>query len=92
VGTYLHETTSHITSFSSFDSSINQTFTTRDSVEKEFGGTETSKETVSDETFGRRTLGYQGYARKSISPPYPLVHLMTYSALKSEVRTDLGNR
>jgi hypothetical protein len=59
MATYLHETTGHITSFSSLDSSINQTFTTRDSVEKEFGRTETSKETVSDETLGRRAFGYR---------------------------------
>lgn len=52
----LHETTSHVTSLGSLDCSVDQTFTTRDSVEQELGGSKTGEETVTDETLRRRVL------------------------------------
>lgn len=53
----LHQTSLHITSFGRLDSSIDQTFTTRNSVEKKFGRSQTRKETVADETLCRWALG-----------------------------------
>ena len=46
----LHQSTSHITRLGSLDSSIDQTFSTRDSVEQEFRWCKTRVERVSDET------------------------------------------
>lgn len=48
----LHQPTSHVTRFGSLDGSIDQTFSTRDSVKQEFGRGQSGKETVPNETFG----------------------------------------
>jgi len=57
VQTHLHETTSHITSFSSLDGGIDKSFSTRDGVEEELGSSETRVERVGNETFGERVDG-----------------------------------
>jgi hypothetical protein len=50
VPTDLHQTSSHVSSFGCLDGGVDQSFTTRDSVEQELIGGETAEETVSHET------------------------------------------
>lgn len=82
----LHQSTSHITGFGSLDCSVDQTFSTRHGVEKEFGRSEAGEERIADEPLGGRVLGLFAEMRKR-----PILETVSNTRTTNDLLTDTGN-
>lgn len=82
----LHQSTSHITGFGSLDCSVDQTFSTRHRVEKEFGRSEAREERIADKTLGWRVLGLFTEMRKR-----PILETISNTRTTNNLLTDTSN-